>query len=81
MPAYPLTMGTPAMRGAFGLPDADQVVNLRHRIEASGALPLPEADVTVLTDGGALGKERVPFVSGPSLEKLCVNTLIVVFVP
>ncbi|KAF9053865.1 hypothetical protein BDZ89DRAFT_938657 [Hymenopellis radicata] len=81
MPAYPLTMGTPAMRGAFGLPDADQVVNLRHRIEASGALPLPEADVTVLTDGGTLGKERVPFVSGASLEKLCVNTLIVVFVP
>lgn len=73
-------MGTPAMR-PFGLPEADPVVNLRQRIEASGALPLQEVGITVLTDGGNLGKERVPFVSGSQLEKLCVNTLMVVYIP
>ncbi len=79
--------GTPALRGAFstyGDPELHvEVDNLRHRIASSGAIPLLEADITILTDGNGhvVGKERVPFVSNGQLDKLVVNALIVVFVP
>ncbi|KAK0184525.1 hypothetical protein F5146DRAFT_241402 [Armillaria mellea] len=79
--------GTPALRGAFstyGDPELhEQVDNLRHRIASSGAIPLLDAEITILTDGNVhvVGKERVPFVSNGQLDKLVVNTLIVVFVP
>ena len=76
-------LGSPVMRGAFNnLPqELGQVGNLRHRIEASGAIPIASADIAILVDNTPPGKERVPFVSGTVLEKLCVNTLIVVYVP
>lgn len=80
----------PPVRGPFinvTYSDADEVevINLRSRVEDSGAIPLTEADITILTDWNApspvAGKERVYFVSGGELEKLVVNVLLVVFVP
>ncbi|KIY47461.1 hypothetical protein FISHEDRAFT_45220 [Fistulina hepatica ATCC 64428] len=60
-------------------------VSLRSKVEASGAIPLSETDITILTDGNEIapmiGKERVPFASGGELEKLVVNALIVAFIP
>ncbi|KAG7445361.1 uncharacterized protein BT62DRAFT_191236 [Guyanagaster necrorhizus] len=79
--------GTPALRGAFstyGDPELHgEVDNLRQRIASSGAIPLLEAEITILTDGNvqAVGKERVPFVSNGQLDKLVVNAVIVVYVP
>jgi hypothetical protein len=58
--------------------------NLRWRVEDSGALPLAESDILVLTPWNgqeAVGKERVPFVSMGELEKLVVNVLLVAYVP
>jgi hypothetical protein len=61
------------------------VENLRLRAEDSGAIPLAEADISILTDWSTplpeTGKERVYFVSGGELEKLVVNVLMVVYVP
>ncbi|KAI0033302.1 hypothetical protein K488DRAFT_48043 [Vararia minispora EC-137] len=57
---------------------------LQRRVEASGGIPLAQADVVVLTDkfgSGAVSKERVPFVSGGQLDKLIVNILICAYVP
>ncbi|KAJ7764004.1 hypothetical protein DFH07DRAFT_917012 [Mycena maculata] len=82
----------PPMRGAFsnsppgGLPPSvGQVDMLRVRVEESGAVPLADAEVTLLTDWRApesapVGKARVHFVSEGMLEKLVVNVLLVVFV-
>lgn len=80
---------TPALRGAFSTPyggsevgsDAD---NIRSRVEHSGAIPIADAEISILTDWNTpnpiVGKERVPFVSGGELDKLVVNVLIVVYV-
>ncbi|KIY72072.1 hypothetical protein CYLTODRAFT_429157 [Cylindrobasidium torrendii FP15055 ss-10] len=71
------------MRAPISMPaePVDEVTTIRQRIEASGAIPLTEADITVLADGVSTpAKERVPFVSGPQLEKLCINALIVFYV-
>lgn len=79
--------GVPPMRGTFGVyPDVvEEADSLRSRVEESGATPLAEADISILTDWNVpvpvMGKERVPFVSGGELEKLVVNVLLVVFVP
>ncbi|KAF9462249.1 hypothetical protein BDZ94DRAFT_1220187 [Collybia nuda] len=81
--------GVPPVRGPFssyGDTDDDEVDNLRSKVEDSGAIPLAEADITILTDWNIpptsnAGKERVYFVSGGELEKLVVNVLLVVFVP
>lgn len=61
------------------------IINLRHRVEDSGAIPLIEADIAVLTDksvmGGAISKERVPIVVHGALDMLVVNILMVVYIP
>ncbi|KAJ7061715.1 hypothetical protein C8F01DRAFT_1286717, partial [Mycena amicta] len=63
------------------LPHADA---LRARVAASGAVPLTEAGVALLTDWRAgetpVGKARVHFVSNGLLEKLVVNVCVVVYV-
>ncbi|KAJ7626052.1 hypothetical protein FB45DRAFT_922827 [Roridomyces roridus] len=77
----------PAMGMGMGMPmpitspgDA-----LRARVEASGAIPLADADVSLLSDwrapeGAPVGKARVYFVENGGLERLVVNVLLVVFV-
>ena len=79
-------MGGPAARAAFnayGEPEQD-IDSLRARVEDSGAVPLAEAEITILSDWQAavpISKERVPFVSNGELEKLVVNVLLVTYVP
>lgn len=65
----------------------DHIINLRHRVEQSGAVLLAEADIVLLADkdtsgsmSGAISKERVPLVTGGVLDKLVVNILLVVYV-
>lgn len=88
----PLAAGspyTPAIRGAFsvyGDVNTDDDHSLRSKVEGSGAVPLADADISILNDWNAtvpveIGKERVPFVSRGNLDKLVVNTLVVVYVP
>jgi len=57
--------------------------HLKMRIEESGAIPLSEAEIFILSDWlpGPIAKERVYFVSNGELEKLIVNVLLVIFVP
>lgn len=58
--------------------------SLRWRVENSGAIPIADAEIMVMSDPNAPGvsitKERVPFVSGGQLEKLVVNVMLVVYV-
>lgn len=78
--------GLPPLRGAFagGQGDVD-FDNLRARVEASGAILLATAGISVLGLEWGLdqivGKERVTFVSGGELEELVVNAVIVAYVP
>lgn len=77
-----------AVYGASPYVEADdQIINLRHRVEQSGAVPLTEADIVLLADkdtsgsmSGTISKERVPLVTGGVLDKLVVNILLVVYV-
>ncbi|EPQ50762.1 hypothetical protein GLOTRDRAFT_66433, partial [Gloeophyllum trabeum ATCC 11539] len=74
-----------AVRGAFSAygDESSDVLDLRSRVEDSGAIPLAEADITILTDWnqpGPITREKVPFVSNGTLEKLIVNVLLVVYV-
>jgi hypothetical protein len=80
-----------AMSGAYGASPygegEDHIINLRHRVEQSGAVLLAEADIVLLADkdtsgsmSGAISKERVPLVTGGVLDKLVVNILLVVYV-
>ena len=77
----------PGLRGAFSIhPNTagQQADNLKIRVEDSGAIPLAEADITIMKDWNGVsppGKERVPFASGGELGKLVVNVLMVVFIP
>ena len=86
MPGRAGLKAIPAVRGPFGIsytPDLE-AENMRLRIEGSGAIPISEADIFILTDWespGPAGKERVPFVSGGLLEKLVVNVLLVTYIP
>jgi len=89
-------LGNPAARGAFGNTYGgnpitrggqgydDDVDTLRPRVQASGAVSLQEANITLLTDynntNPLIGKERVDFVSNGELTKLVVNVLLVVFI-
>lgn len=89
-----LSQPLPPMRGAFSnlprmpgtMPGRTSPVDmLRVRVEESGAIPLADAEVTLLTDWRApenapVGKARVHFVSEGMLEKLVVNVLLVAFV-
>ncbi|KAG6899551.1 hypothetical protein C0993_009259, partial [Termitomyces sp. T159_Od127] len=80
----------PPVRGPFSTTHltgaaTQEAENLRARVESSGAIPLTEAKITVLTGWNAsmavAGKERVYLVSNGELGKLIVNVLLVVFVP
>ncbi|KAG1741025.1 hypothetical protein EDD22DRAFT_1007260, partial [Suillus occidentalis] len=56
--------------------------NLRMRVKESGAIPLSEAEIFILSDWvpGPLAKVRLHFVSNGELEKLIVNVLVI-YVP
>ena len=60
---------------------------IRSRVEASGAVTLSKANITVLSDWTTLnvapvkGEQRVYFVSNGELEKLVLNALVVIYVP
>jgi hypothetical protein len=79
-------MGAPAVRGtfnAYGEPE-EGIDSLKARVEESGAVPLAETEITILSDWQAavpVSKERVPFVSNGELEKLVVNVLLVTYIP
>ncbi|KAA1475317.1 hypothetical protein DENSPDRAFT_860763 [Dentipellis sp. KUC8613] len=82
------TRRQPAVRGAFSVygdegDEEGDIELLRSRVEESGAIPLSEADIILLTDknSGVISKERVPLVSSGALDKLVVNVLMVVYVP
>ena len=89
-PAQQQSIKHAPIRGPFstsGGTGDELVENLRSRAEDSGAVPLAEADISILTDWNTpnpeIGKERVYFVSGGELEKfrLVVNVLMVVYIP
>ncbi|KAJ4490907.1 hypothetical protein J3R30DRAFT_3426911 [Lentinula aciculospora] len=74
-----MNIGFPS--NAYPESDEDLIDNLRFRVQQSGAIPLGEADITILNDWNnpnpMIGKERVPFVVGGELDKLVVNALMV----
>jgi hypothetical protein len=83
--------GRRPMSGGYGAgpyaDEGDHIINLQHRVEQSGAIPLAEADIVLLADkdmsgtmSGTISKERVPLVSNGLLDKLVVNILLVVYV-
>ncbi|EKM56636.1 uncharacterized protein PHACADRAFT_253863 [Phanerochaete carnosa HHB-10118-sp] len=87
MPAVDgLRQSTPSPpRKAGTVPDVgDRTEVLRSKVERSGAIRLSQAGIMLLsapTSPGGVAKERVPFAQDGELEKLVVNTLLVVYVP
>jgi hypothetical protein len=91
--SFPGVFGSPARsakssRSSLSYLEDEQVEmirsdQLRMRIEESGAIPLSEAEIFILSDWvpGPMTKERVYFVSNGDLEKLIVNVLLVIYVP
>lgn len=81
------SMGSPPRRPTLGSVSENgdpPAVDLRTRVMKSGAVPVSETDIYVLSDPASTGpitKEKVPFVQHCDLEKLVVNVLLVVFVP
>jgi len=79
--------GFPPLRGAFAAGQGDvDLDSLRAKVEASGAVLLATAGISILGLDWSLdqivGKERVTFVSSRGeLEKLVVNAVVVVYVP
>ncbi len=82
--------GMPPIRGPFSSsasePGEDETDDLRQKVVKSGAIPLAEADIQLLSDHvtfpGVVAREKVPFVSGMGeMEKLVVNVLMMVYVP
>ena len=80
----------PPIRGPFSSsasePGEDETDDLRQKVVKSGAIPLAEADIQLLSDHvtfpGVIAREKVPFVSSMGeMEKLVVNVLMVVYVP
>ncbi|KAG6336174.1 hypothetical protein ID866_2912 [Astraeus odoratus] len=74
----------------YGDPEEDEAEILRAqsdiirtRVEESGAVPLSEAEIFILSDWapGPISKEKVYFTSNGELEKLIVNVLLVTYVP
>lgn len=79
----PRSRAQPPMRGTFSYGEEEENESLRLRVEESGAVPLAEADILLLSDWQGttpVCKERVPFISNGELEKLVVNVLLVVYV-
>ncbi|XP_006455076.1 hypothetical protein AGABI2DRAFT_209348 [Agaricus bisporus var. bisporus H97] len=64
--------------GELGETEADI---LRMRVEEAGGVPLVDADIQPQTPVNPAGVEHVYFVSAGELQKLVVNTLLVVYVP
>lgn len=61
---------------------------LRMRVEEAGGIPLTEVDIHLCKEwewpsgpGNSVGVERVCFVSAGELQRLVVNTLLVVYIP
>ncbi|OSD01068.1 hypothetical protein PYCCODRAFT_1413425 [Trametes coccinea BRFM310] len=79
----------PPIRGPFSSgsePGEDDADDLRQRVVKSGAVPITDTDITIVSDivtfPGLITKERVPFVSSMGeIEKLVVNVLMVVYIP
>lgn len=72
--------------GAASDAGSEETDVVRQLVEDSGAFPVADFDITIMTDPMAqtppvVGKERVAFVMGGELDKLVVNALLVVFVP
>jgi hypothetical protein len=71
--------------GAYPGAAADEGDAIRARVQASGAVSLQDANITLLRDARnpnpSVGRHRVYFVSNGDLEKLVVNALIVVYIP
>lgn len=67
-------------------PGEEEVDGLRAKVVKSGAIPITDTDIRVLSDQiafpGVIAREKVPFVSPVGdMEKLVVNVLMVVYVP
>ncbi|KAJ7082347.1 hypothetical protein C8R43DRAFT_909689 [Mycena crocata] len=80
----PAMRGAPVYNGSANYA-ASPLDTLRARVQESGAVPLGDAEVTLLTDWRAppdapVGKARVHFVAEGMLEKLVVNVVLVAFV-
>ena len=58
--------------------------SIRDRVIISGAVPLSQAGITLVTDQetfpGRITKEKVPYIYGDMLDKLMVNVILVVYV-
>ena len=83
-------MPPPPLRGPFSSsasePGEDETDDPRQKVLKSGGIPLPDADIMLLSDHitfpGVISREKVPFVSSVGdMEKLVVNVLLVVYVP
>lgn len=81
---------TPVMRGTFSIyggagGEEESPDSLRLRIEESGAIPIAEQDIMILSEWDSMppviGKQRVPVVSNGELQMLVVNVLMVAYVP
>ena len=82
--------GMPPLRGPFSSsasePGEEELEGLRARVLKSGAIPIVDTDIRILSDQiaypGVIAREKVPFVSSVGdMEKLVVNVLLVVYVP
>ncbi|PIL29126.1 hypothetical protein GSI_09174 [Ganoderma sinense ZZ0214-1] len=81
---------TGSRRGLFSSsasePGEEEVDGLRAKVVKSGAIPITDTDIRLLSDQitfpGVISREKVPFVSPVGdMEKLVVNVLMVVYVP
>ncbi|KAJ6493427.1 hypothetical protein C8R45DRAFT_900843 [Mycena sanguinolenta] len=86
-PMHGAFSNSPRIPGGLSRPSsAGPADALRLRVESSGAIPLADADVHLLTDwraapeNASVGKARVHFVSQGMLERLVVNVMLVAFV-
>lgn len=81
--------GAHSPQAPYGVPggygkEESSVDIIRSRVQASGAISLVEAGITLLTELSptpTIGKEKVWFVSNGELEKLVVNVLLTVYIP
>jgi hypothetical protein len=65
----------------FDQEDEDEEENLRERVAEGGAIPLRDADIMMLTTRDqSVSKERVPFVTRGTLDRLFVNILLLFYV-
>lgn len=64
--------------------EEQEAESIRDRVIISGAVPLAQAGITLVTDQetfpGRITKEKVPYIYGDVLDKLMVNVILVVHV-